>query len=317
MSVARMTASEYARRQAANVAAKRKKANLHWTPERIAFLVDNYPAKGKKFCMDALGMTDGQVRSRASLLKLRAMGFSEAWHNNNAAHSVRMTGRKRPDQSEVMRQMHAQGKFALSFTPERRAAISSATKARIKANGHPRGAAGMRHSEETKQVISEKSRAANLRRTPEQQQEKSRKMVETKMARGNLAPPRPNASWKAGWREIGGKRNYYRSRWEANYARYLEWLKCSGQVIEWAHEPDVFWFEGIKRGCVSYLPDFKVTVGCGVEYHEVKGWMDDRSKTKIRRMAKYHPGVTLVVVGAKQYQEIKKKMAALIVGWEP
>ena len=59
---------------------------------------------------------------------------------------------------------------------------------------------------------------------------------------------KPSASWKAGWREIGGQRIYARSRWEANYARYLEWLRANGSIAKWEHEPETFWFEGIKRG---------------------------------------------------------------------
>ena len=108
-----------------------------------------------------------------------------------------------------------------------------------------------------------------------------------KITKINTPYPRQKTTWKSGWREIGGKRKYFRSRWEANYARYLEFLKQNKQVLDWAHEPEVFWFEGIKRGCVSYLPDFKVTyIDNAVEYHEVKGWMDDRSKTKMKRMEK-------------------------------
>lgn len=125
------------------------------------------------------------------------------------------------------------------------------------------------------------------------------------------------ASWKAGWREIGGIRKYYRSRWEANYARYLQWLKEHGQIESWEHEPETFWFGGIKRGCMSYLPDFRIKECDGrTVYHEVKGWMDDRSKTKLRRMAKYHPTVSLIVIDAHGYKAISKKVSTLINGWE-
>jgi hypothetical protein len=136
-------------------------------------------------------------------------------------------------------------------------------------------------------------------------------------ARNISVTNRDAASWKAGWREIGGKRNYYRSRWEANYARYLQWLQDRGEIIGWEHEPETFWFDGIKRGCVSYLPDFRVIERNGtVEYHEVKGWMDERSLTKIRRMAKYHPAVVLIVIDAPQYRAIARDAAVLIDGWE-
>lgn len=123
----------------------------------------------------------------------------------------------------------------------------------------------------------------------------------------------PNAAWRI----IGVRNIYFRSRWEANYARYLEWLRLIGQIKIWEHEPVTFWFDGIRRGCVSYLPDFQVHNPDGsIEYHEVKGWFDPKSRTKIKRMAKYHPDVKLIVIGKKEYTAIGKKVACIIQGWE-
>jgi len=126
-----------------------------------------------------------------------------------------------------------------------------------------------------------------------------------------------NASWKADWREIGGLRKYYRSRWEANYARYLQWLLENKQIQKWEHEPQTFWFEGIKRGVMSYLPDFRIIENDGsVVFHEVKGWMDDRSKTKIKRMAIYYPNVKLIVIDSKLYKSLEKKAKLFVKDWE-
>ena len=122
--------------------------------------------------------------------------------------------------------------------------------------------------------------------------------------------------YKAAWHAICGKRNYYRSGWEANYAYYLEWLKNKNQITDWQHEPDTFWFLAIKRGVRSYLPDFKVTnLDGSIEYHEVKGRMDAKSATKIKRMAKYYPKVKLVVIDAKMYKSIEKTMKSIIKEW--
>jgi hypothetical protein len=121
----------------------------------------------------------------------------------------------------------------------------------------------------------------------------------------------------AGWRTIGGRRVFFRSRWESNYARWLQLLQDSGKIRSWEHEPETFWFPGIKRGTVSYLPDFRVTRSDGsVEYHEVKGWMTPRSKTAIARMAKYHPAVKLLVVDSKQYTRLQRDVGPLVKGWE-
>ena len=141
------------------------------------------------------------------------------------------------------------------------------------------------------------------------------------MARGRVSGTpvqnREKASWKSGWRHIGEVKKYYRSRWEANYARYLQWLKENGQIARWEHEPETFWFDGIKRGCMSYLPDFRVTENNGkIVYHEVKGWFDDRSKTKISRMAKYHPNISLIVIDGRSYKSIASKVSTIIPGWE-
>ena len=124
-------------------------------------------------------------------------------------------------------------------------------------------------------------------------------------------------TWKAGWREIGEVPKYYRSRWEANYARYLQWLKENGQIKDWKHESETFWFEEIRRGVRSYLPDFRVWENDGTsKLHEVKGWMDDRSKTALARMAKYHPSETIILIQQKNYNEISRKVGGIINGWE-
>ena len=146
------------------------------------------------------------------------------------------------------------------------------------------------------------------------------KMLKTKLKKyGSLAPPNVNrtSTWKQGWREFGDRKYFYRSRWEANYGRYLEILKKNGQIKEWEHEPKTFWFENIKRGSVTYLPDFKVTNLDDTHYWvEVKGWMDARSKTKIKRFTKYFPQEKLVVIAAKEYNSLKKKVQRIIPGWE-
>lgn len=124
-------------------------------------------------------------------------------------------------------------------------------------------------------------------------------------------------AFNAGWRVIGGNRSYYRSRWEANYARYLEWLKDRGEIKNWEHEPETFWFLNIMRGVRSYLPDFRVTENGGKQtYHEVKGWMDAKSKTKIKRMRIYHPSVTLIVIEKGAYDSITQGVSRLIPDWE-
>lgn len=196
--------------------------------------------------------------------------------------------------------------------------MSARAKAWIAANGHPRGALGLSHSEATKASISEASLRAWAGRTEAERSSLTLRQMKARVAKsGTLAPKTSRGSWKAGWREVGGRRIYFRSRWEANYARYLEWLRCKGQIEAWEHEPETFWFESIRRGVRSYLPDFLVTEANGTQaYHEVKGWMDSRSKTTIRRFRKYYPQHTLIVVDEPAYRAIERKASPLVGGWE-
>ena len=72
-------------------------------------------------------------------------------------------------------------------------------------------------------------------------------------------------------------------------------------------------FDKIRHGTTRYLPDFKVTNNnLAVEFWEVKGYMDSRSKTKLKRMAKYYPDVKLVLVDSMYYNDIKKKLGTVL-----
>jgi hypothetical protein len=182
----------------------------------------------------------------------------------------------------------------------------------LKNNPHPRGMFNKHHTQVVKNAISNANSGIPVPK------KRTIRQMKTRLSRyGTLAPPRKGTTWKSGWREIGGQKKYFRSRWEANYARYLEFQKQQHLIANWQHEPETFWFDGVARGCVSYLPDFRVTNNDGtVEFHEVKGWMDASSKTKLRRMAKYHPKIKLRVFDSRWYRENSRKLAGMIKEWE-
>lgn len=124
------------------------------------------------------------------------------------------------------------------------------------------------------------------------------------------------APWKQEWAEIGGKRCFFRSRWEYRYALYLELMKTHGHIIEWEHEPQTFYFEGIKRGTTNYKPDFRVTFPSSkVEWFEVKGYESAKDRTKYKRMAKYYPDVVLRVIGKDWFQTNGKMLRNILKGW--
>lgn len=115
-----------------------------------------------------------------------------------------------------------------------------------------------------------------------------------------------------GWREIAGRRIFFRSSWEYKFAVYLQVLKNKKKIADWAHEPETFWFEGIRRGCTSYKPDFRIDNFDGSrEWLEVKGYYDAKSLTKIKRFRKYFPTEKLRLIDAKWFKANSKKLAIL------
>lgn len=184
---------------------------------------------------------------------------------------------------------------------------------------HPRGMLGKQHSNEMCIATSKRMRRAwndpdNIFNSDESRQKKSDNMTRFRATHKQTNPYS---------RTRGGKREdlndtYFRSAWEANFARYLNFLVDNGDIMRWEYEVDTFEFSEIKRGTRSYTPDFKVFESEDAEpyYYEVKGWMDAKSKTRLKRMAKYYPNVRVIVFGQKEYTSLKKNLAGLIPNWE-
>lgn len=195
---------------------------------------------------------------------------------------------------------------------------SKAAKERIAKFGHPRGYLGRKHSEDAKRKISEASRKKwrdpkSKLNSVEMAQMRSDAMIK-RIAAGNM---------RSGYsRTRGGKRDdlggvYFRSSWEANYARYLRFLVQKGEIKSWKFEAKTFVFEEIKRGTRAYTPDFLIETNEGsFEWHEVKGWMDDKSKIRISRFRKYFPSEKLVIVDATWFKAANRSIGKLIAGWE-
>lgn len=109
-----------------------------------------------------------------------------------------------------------------------------------------------------------------------------------------------------------------RSGWERNIARYLDHLVAEGTVDTWEYEPERFPFP-VKRGNKSYLPDFKVWYPDGsYEWWEVKGYMDNDSKIKLRRFALHHTeeSMKLKLIDRPAYMKIKAEFEGKLEGWE-
>lgn len=189
------------------------------------------------------------------------------------------------------------------------------TKKFFAEQGHPRGMLGKKHTDKLCEDMRKKSKARWESMSPEEQQNAIAKCLMGKIAKnGTAVTNRYHGSWKSGWRDIAGKKYYFRSRWEANYGRYLQTLRESGVIVDWKHEPKTFIF---PEELTSYLPDFLVVLNDGtIELHEVKGWMDERSIKKLELMRKYYPEQKIRVIKASEYRELEVKVGHEIEGWE-
>lgn len=126
----------------------------------------------------------------------------------------------------------------------------------------------------------------------------------------------PYGHVKRGYRDdIPG--SYFRSAWEANYARILKLLESEGVISGWEYEPQKFYFTdyGYRRGPWVYTPDFAVFVDDKVQFTEVKGRETGTDRQKWKRFRK-HTDYELVVVKEKDYLLLEATYAARIPEWE-
>jgi hypothetical protein len=122
-----------------------------------------------------------------------------------------------------------------------------------------------------------------------------------------------DTAYKQFWAVIADKKPiYFRSSWEYYYGIFLQKLKQEGKILDWEHEPQCFWFDNIKRGTRSYLPDFRIThLNNSIEYVETKGYLDSKSQTKMKRMAIYYPEVNIRLVDKLWFKQNIKACKAL------
>lgn len=188
-------------------------------------------------------------------------------------------------------------------------------------NPHPRGATGHQFTDEQRAKISAAGRASWAARSDEE-----RAAYIAPMLAGSEAARRNGARTAESTftRGKGGRRadldnRYFRSSWEANYARYLNWLIALEQgIASWEYEPVTFEFP-VKRGTRFYTPDFRVWMRSGgYEWHEVKGWLTQQGATALRRFALHHPAehAHLVMIDGDVYRPLAASVRALIPGWE-
>jgi len=278
-----------------------------WTQKEIEFLKKYYPQKGKMWCAEQLQRKECSIRSKAAKLKLRLDFTSEFFKDFQRRAAQSKIGKKRPDQAIVMKNLHKAGKLINEKWKKKH---SERMKTQWKIHPHPKGMLNKHQNEKMKQDMSirvkkmwaDPNSKFNSKAYKQKLSNNSSKRMQKRIQNKGSVYSRANA----GWYKMKGKEYFFRSGWEVVYARYLEWLKDNKKIEKWEYEPKCFWFEKIRRGVRSYTPDFQIYNWTGTdEYHEVKGYMDSKSKTKIKRMAKYYPEVTLIVIGKEEYKPIK------------
>lgn len=106
---------------------------------------------------------------------------------------------------------------------------------------------------------------------------------------------------------IGGIREdlgiYFRSNWEANFARILNY-----QNKTWEYEPHTFSLSNGK----TYTPDF---ISENV-YYEIKGRFTDACKEKIELFKKDYPDIQFELIDCVKYELLKLEYKNLIPNWE-
>jgi hypothetical protein len=108
-------------------------------------------------------------------------------------------------------------------------------------------------------------------------------------------------------RMINGRTFCFRSNFEYYWAYSLYLLKRSKIIKEWDYEPRKFKFygddiadsklKGKELGVRVYTPDFKVIQKDDtVEWEETKGYLDNKSYTKLKCFRLYYPDEKITLV---------------------
>ena len=124
-----------------------------------------------------------------------------------------------------------------------------------------------------------------------------------KVIGGRATSPRA-ARGKAGTRQDIDSHTYFYSRWEANFARVMNFLN-----IAWIHQPKSFQLRSQK-----YTPDFYLPATD--TYIEIKNFLSDYARNRDMQFRLLYPHVTLILILKEDYLALQKKYASNILGWE-
>lgn len=102
---------------------------------------------------------------------------------------------------------------------------------------------------------------------------------------------------------------YFRSSWEANYARVL---KCS--QIDYYFEQKSFLIDLPNGGKSRYTPDFYLPQHD--KFIEVKGYWMPNARIKYILFKKQYPNIKIEILDGEKYNQLKEEYKELIKEWE-
>lgn len=265
-----------------------------WTKEDDNFIKDHSYMTVKELA-ETLHRTEAAIRNRKNKLGVKrgnCLPFSdeelelikEYYSKGDGVDLIKLSKIMNRPKTSISMKAGEMGltKYGNFTTEHKKIAVELMNNGRIGME-HPRGMLGKHHTEEAKEKMSiaSKERAANM--TYEEKHEIAMKAVETRKKKGTLN----NTTSNAYSRTKSGKRKdlnnqFFRSSWEANVARILNYLN-----IEWEYEVKRFVFESDNEfGVDSYQPDFylpKLNL-----WIEIKGWLDEKSKIRLELFKEYY-----------------------------
>lgn len=313
-----------------------------WSKEEEQFLIENVTKISMKELINALNRSDGSIRAKKTLLGITSeknKPFTE-----NEKQIIKEWYEKYGDEIDLDelsiflgRQKTSICRHArkLGLTDQSRISTKNKQKARESLlnyfetdewketskkgqqmltdrsrNNHFKGMLGKHHTTEVKRRMSISHKIEWENKTEYEKQLFIDKMRATKRKNNQFTNTENSYSrCKGGFRE--DLNQYFRSKWEANIARYFNFLD-----IIWEYEPKRFHFEEIESGVLSYMPDFylpQLDI-----WIEVKGWMDEKSKLRLEYFKKFYPEYynKLILVDEKKYYEIESDFKYIINNWE-
>ena len=160
--------------------------------------------------------------------------------------------------------------------------------------------------------VSNKIREWNKEHMTPEMRQKISQTLKQKYAAG-MKIPQAKSNWRT------DLQHYFRSTWEANYARVLNYNQTT-----WTYEQHRFRLTDDSGDIIAvYTPDFFID-----KHIEIKGHADaaddwecdcrrcDRDRMKMLLFSEQYPEEEIEIIGKKEYRDIATKYASIIDNWE-